>query len=118
MKRYIRASEDWRLQDPKYQEKTLGGVYFYAFPGPFGERISRGYYEYLPKYAQKAVLQLDGTGVSISGWFKTVDGIVYMNHLNSDFLWAVRHYGKEKYENANGWDDGDPDKFVTDTFCS
>ena len=119
MKKYIKASDDWRLQNPLFQEKTLGGVYFYSAPNlRAGDSIERDLYNRLPKYAQKSVLELHSTGVSISGWFKIAGGVVYMNHEKSDFFWAVRDYGKDKYENANGWNDGDPDKFVTDTYCT
>lgn len=104
MKRYIKSvTEDWRSEDPKYQEKTAGGVYFYSAPGNFGDAIERDLYNKLPKYAQKAVVQLFGNGVSISGWFMTANGLIYMNHVNSDFWWSVRQH-KNDWVSADGFD--------------
>lgn len=117
MKKYIKSTtEDWRLEDPKYQEKTLGGVYFYSTPHRFGDHIERNLYNRLPKYAQKSVVQLFGTGVSISGWFMTAEGIIYMNHEKEDFWYEVRRH-KADWVDANGFND-DPDDYVVDDWST
>ena len=119
MIRYIKASDDWRSENPKYQEKTLGDVYFYSEPGRFGEAIERKLYDRLPNYAKKAVVQLFGNGVSISGWFMTAKGLIYMNHVNEDFWWSVRQH-KNDWVNANGFDNdgGHVDQSVVDDWST
>ena len=87
---------EWRLKDKKYQEKTLGGVYFYSSPDWFSEDIDRCFYKYLPNYMKKAVLYLevsktpDGNHYSI--YF--VDNKGYVDYLDDygrdDFLYQVR----------------------------
>ena len=119
MKVYIKSSEDWRLQDPKYQEKTLGGVYFYTSLGPFGDSIEKHLYDRLPRYAQKSVVQLFGNGTSISGWFMTANGVIYMNHVNSDFWWNVSQHRKD-WVSADGFDNSgrNVDDAVVDDWSS
>lgn len=124
-------TSSWRDEDPRYQEKTLGGVYFYNRPDVITKvgnqefrtnhsAIEKSLYDKLPNYAKESVIQLFGNGTSISGWFKIEGGVVYMNHVNSDFLWGVRNYrkrGRYKYENAKGFS-GSPDKYVIDDASS
>lgn len=104
-----KQKEAWRSERPEYQEKTAGGVYFYSEPGRFAT-IEKRLYNRLPKYAQASVVQLDGTDVSISGWFKIDGGLLYMNHEKSNFMAEVRAVRSE-LRNANGFN-GDVDKYV------
>lgn len=115
MKRYILANdESWRLENPLYQEKTLGGVYFYSSPGIYvGDSIERNLYDRLPNYAKASVLQLNGTGVSISGWFMTKYGVIYMNHEKGDFFGEVRDH-RADFVNANGYNGNVDDDVVAD----
>ena len=124
-------TSSWRDENPRYQEKTLGGVYFYDRPDVVTKvgnqeyrtsmsKIEKDWYNKLPNYAKESVIQLFSNGTSVSGWFKIDGGVVYMNHLNGDFIWSVRQYrklGRHKYENANGFS-GSPDKYVIDDFSS
>ena len=119
------TSESWRNTDPKYQEKTLGGIYFYDAPPVVSKvgnmefytdqtAIEKKWYDKLPNYAKESVLELYSTGESVTAFFKIEDGIVHMNHANEDFIWAVRQYRKRgKYVNANGYK-GDPEKATDD----
>ena len=107
------GSESWRDENPKYQEKTLGGVYFYqdrndAIAGEGS--IDRQLYDRLPQYAQRSVIQLWTNGVSTSGWFAVEGGVAYMNHDNPDFLYEVRRHRRD-WVDANGFR-GSPDNHV------
>lgn len=106
--------ESWRSENPKFQEKTAGGVYFYDSPSTFGDVIERRIYDKLPKYAKESVVQLNSTDVSISGWFKIDSGIAYLNTTKSDFIPELR--GKKSLlRNANGYR-GNVDKDTTESW--
>ena len=82
----------WRDEDPKYREKTAGGVYFYSAPNSlWGETINRSLYNELPLYAKKAVLSLDVS--------KTADGNhydIYFVNKDGEVDW-VDEYGKSDF---------------------
>lgn len=109
------SNESWRNEKLIYQEKTLGGIYFYQSPpsktGHNFATIDPNLYKRLPKYAQQSVLSLDSTGVSISGYFMTDEGIVYMNHMPADFWQYVRLF-RNRWKNANGKNDWNSDDVV------
>lgn len=109
------TTDAWRSKDPKYMRKTEGGVYFYSSESPFPS-IDPNTYNKMPKYAQQSVVQLLVNGVSTSGWFMTDKGIIYMNHVNSDFMGEVRAH-KKSWVNANGFN-GDVDKAVVDDWST
>ena len=90
------GNEEWRKEQPKYQEKTLGGVYFWESPTTFGDVIEKKYYDKLPQYAQKSVVYLDGVktydGLHMSICFVDKEGtITYMDEYGyKDFMWLVQ----------------------------
>ncbi len=64
----------WRLEEPRYQRQTTGGVYFWSGPRFFDHDIDEKMYDRLPKKMQAAVVALDNS--------KTADG----NHASIYFI--------------------------------
>lgn len=64
----------WRLEQPRYQRQTAGGVYFWSGPRRFEHDIDEKMYERLPKKMQSAVVALENS--------KTMDG----NHASIYFI--------------------------------
>lgn len=91
------GNEEWRKEQPRYQEKTLGGVYFYDSPHFYGEAIEKKYYDKLPKYAQKSVVYLDGVktydGLHMGIYYVNKEGeLVYQDEYGfKDFMWIVKN---------------------------
>ena len=104
--------EAWRNSNPKFQLKTESGIYFWENSSLAGEAIDKKEYEKLPKYAKESVLMLNTNGVSTSGWFKTKDGIAYMNTEKSDWMAEVRYHRKDMVS-ARGFT-GDREDYTDD----
>lgn len=100
------GNEEWRKEQPRYQEKTLGGVYFYDSPKSFGEAIEKKYYDKLPQYAQKSVMWIDGSktmdGLHMSMYYVNAEGrVTYLDEYGyKDFMWLVKN-AKDDMGNMN-----------------
>lgn len=99
----------WRDENPKFREKTLGGVYFDSSPNSlWGETINRGLYRQFPNYVKKAVLMTDVShtmdGDHYSLYFVNKQGDVdYIDEYGKgDFMYAVRSL-KDEYGDMNDY---------------
>ena len=114
------GNESWRNDNPKYQEKTLGGVYFYSAPNSvWGSDINKQMYDKLPKHIQKSVVALmnsktlDGNHASI--WFIANDGetVFFDEYGLGDFYYNLKHMDKSLFGDVNdfvysgGYNEGD-----------
>lgn len=81
----------WRLEDPRYQQQTAGGVYFWSSPNAvYGKDIDEKMYNRLPKKMQSAVIALENS--------KTMDG----NHAT---IYFVNSSGMVDYYDEYGLSD-------------
>ena len=102
------GNEEWRKEQPRYQEKTLGGVYFYDSPKFYGEVVEKKYYDKLPQYAQKSVMAIEGTktmdGLHMSMYYVNKEGeTIYMDEYGyKDFMWLVKN-AKDDMGNMNDY---------------
>lgn len=117
-KKLVNEQEDWRQKDSKYQQKTLGGVYFYSSPNSiYGNNIDPVMYNKLPKRMKEAVIYLensktmDGNHATIN--FVNSDGVIeYFDEYGlGDFYWGVKHINNTG--KVSDWE-FNPDNWKTD----
>lgn len=103
------AKDAWRSQDPKFQEKTEGGVYFYDSPNAiWGQAVDKKLYNSLPSYAKKSVISCDQTqtadGLHCQMYYIDKTGTVqwFDEYGKSDFLYLVKQI-KDEAGLASDW---------------
>lgn len=109
------SKEAWRKKDPKFQQKTEGGVYFYSSDNPiWGADIDERLYSKLPSYIKKSVVSLDNTktldGSHCDIYYVDKDGTIrYFDEYGvTDFMYGLKSSGKDEFGVVSDWQyDGD-----------